>query len=57
MHTIPRSANLLREIACGYRVWTGKKTVLVGPEWKVTLPKGAGSHRFVILAPKKYKAS
>jgi len=34
-------------------VWSGSKVeVPPGPTWKVVLPKGAGSHRFVILGPK-----
>ena len=34
-------------------VWMGETTPLVGSAWKVTLPKGSGSHKFVVLAPKK----
>jgi hypothetical protein len=34
-------------------VWTGLARPLSGAVWKIALPKGAGSHRFVILGPRE----
>jgi hypothetical protein len=34
-------------------VWSGVQREISEPVWKVSLPRGAGSHRFVILGPRK----
>lgn len=36
-------------------VWSGVQRDISGPVWKISLPRGAGTHRFVILGPGKRK--